>query len=224
MKEASETLHVQAKGILFDFDGVLIDSDPVYERHWRSWAESHGVSVAHIMAVHHGIPPVQTIGIVAPHLDARHEADQFKALCVGGLEGLIAHDGVAPLLPALPQGMWAIATSSFRKMVVQQLAYLALPKPDVLVTFDDVINGKPDPEPYLKAAAGLGLPASACVVIEDSPAGIKAGKAAGAQVIGITTTNPVEALQEADFIVSHFSDLAFDVHGESISVTATTAA
>ncbi len=220
MNQAAETLNIRAKGILFDFDGVLIDSDPVYERHWRSWAESHGVSVDHIMAVHHGIPPVQTIAIVAPHLDAQHEADQFKALCVGGLEGLIAHDGVATLLPKLPRGMWAIATSSFRKMVRQQLAYLELPTPEVLVTFDDVVNGKPAPEPYLKAAKGLGMDASACVVIEDSPAGIKAGKAAGAHVIGIATTNPKEALREADFIVDRLADLAFVVKDDAVTITA----
>lgn len=210
---------IHARAILFDFDGVLIDSEPVYEQHWRHWAEGHGVSVSHIMSVHHGIPPVQTIGIVAPHLDAEYEAEQFKALCVGGLDGLIAHEGVAGLLPTLPRHLWAIATSSFRKMVLSQLAYLGLPKPEVLVTFDDVVHGKPAPEPYQKAAEQLGFAPEDCVVIEDSLAGIKAGKAAGAQVIAVATTNAKAALGEADVVVERFADLSFSVDDNGVIVS-----
>ncbi|MEM8486762.1 MAG: HAD-IA family hydrolase [Bacteroidota bacterium] len=216
------TRQIHANAILFDFDGILIDSEPVYELHWRRWAEGHGVSVSHIMSVHHGIPPVQTIGIVAPHLDAVHEAEQFKALCVGGLDGLIAHDGVAALLPTLPRHLWAIATSSFRKMVLSQLAYLGLPKPDVLVTYDDVVHGKPAPEPYQKAAMQLGFAPEDCVVIEDSLAGIKAGKAAGAQVIAVATTNTKAALGEADVVVERFADLAFVIDGDRVTVNCKT--
>lgn len=212
------TPSIRAKAILFDFDGVLIDSEPVYEQHWRRWAEGHGVSLSHILSVHHGIPPVQTIAIVAPHLDPAYEAEQFKSLCVGGLDGLIAHEGVADLLPTLPRHLWAIATSSFRKMVLSQLAYLELPKPDVLVTFDDVVRGKPAPEPYQKAAAQLGFSPEDCVVIEDSLAGIKAGKAAGAQVIAVATTNDKAALIEADVVVERFADLDFVFDEKGVTV------
>ncbi len=210
---------IRAKAILFDFDGVLIDSEHVYEQHWRRWAAGHGVSLSHILSVHHGIPPVQTIAIVAPHLDPVYEAEQFKSMCVGGVEGLIAHEGVAALLPTIPRHLWAIATSSFRKMVLSQLAHLGLPVPEVLVTFDDVVQGKPAPEPYQKAAAQLGFAPEDCVVIEDSLAGIKAGKAAGAQVIAVATTNDKAALVEADVVVERFADLSFAIDDNGVTVT-----
>ncbi|MFK7847412.1 MAG: HAD-IA family hydrolase [Rhodothermales bacterium] len=211
-------MQLTGKAILFDFDGVLIDSDPVYERHWQQWAEAHGASYEHIISIHHGIPAVRTISIVAPHLDPVYEANQFLVKAVVDLDGLIAPAGVASILPQLPADRWAIATSSYRRMVGEQLSYLGLPEPRVLVTIDDVTEGKPAPEPYLQAAEKLGFVASDCIVIEDSPAGITAGKKAGAQVIAIASTKTIDALQEADMIVERFIDLDFQVSGDDILI------
>ncbi len=211
-------MHLRCKAILFDFDGVLIDSEPVYERHWYDWAGEHGVSYEHIISIHHGIPAVRTISIVAPHLDAQKEADQFQVRCVSNLEGLVAHNGVKALLEYLPADRWAIATSSYRNMVSQQMKHLALPDPGVLVTVEDVTRGKPDPEPYLLAAEKVGIPVSECVVIEDSPAGVAAGKSAGARVIGVTTTKRADELRQADLIVERLSDLHIKVSKEMIEI------
>lgn len=200
-------MHLACQAILFDFDGVLIDSEPVYERHWKEWADERGASYEHIISIHQGIPAIRTIGIVAPHLDAVHEVEQFQLRCINDLEGLVGHNGVKVLLESLPADRWAIATSSYRNIVSSQLKYLDLPTPRVLVTVEDVEHGKPAPDPYLQAAEKLGFPISECIVIEDSLAGIDAGKKAGARVIAVATTKLATELQQADVIVSHFADL-----------------
>ncbi len=210
---------LSCKAILFDFDGVIINSEPVYERHWKDWAEEHGASYEHIISIHHGIPAIRTISIAAPHVDAAYEADQFQYRCIGDLDGLIAYDGIKDVIPQLPADRWAIVTSSYRNMVGSQLDFLGLPRPQVLVTVDDVTQGKPHPEPYLKAAAALGIELSDCVVIEDSPAGITAGKKAGAQVIGVATTKTPDQLTEADIVVNAFSELKIQGSGDTIEIS-----
>ncbi len=210
---------VQFQAILFDFDGVLINSELVYDRHWEAWASSHGVSLEHILSIHHGLPVVNTIGTVAPHLNAVLEADRFVKTCMSDLEGVISHEGVPGLLQSLPAERWAIATSSYRPIVNNQLDYLALPYPKVLVTIEDVLQGKPAPDPYLKAAKDLGFSPEYCLVIEDSPTGITAAKAAGATVIAVKTTKPAEVLGHADVIVDRITDLQFNAGADHIEVS-----
>ena len=197
------------EAILFDLDGVLIDSDPIYERHWQRWAARHDVSFEHILAIHHGRTAIETMRTVAPHLDAKEEARRFNAILSADmdLEGLVAYDGVARLLPQLPPNRWAIATSAPRPVALSRLEYLALPFPSVLVTADDVAHGKPAPDPYVQAAEGLGHDPARCLVIEDAPAGIAAAQAAGARVIALATTNIPDALGDADAVLARFIDL-----------------
>ena len=123
------------------------------------------------------------------------------------MDGLLAYDGAEALLRSLPSDRWAIATSAPRAFALAGLRYLNLPMPKVLVTVDDVIDGKPAPDPYLQAAAGLGRAPARCLVIEDAPAGIEAARAAGARVIAVSSTNPLEALRAADAVVSRLTDL-----------------
>ena len=195
--------------ILFDLDGVLVDSNPMYERHWRRWAALHGVSFAEIVAVHHGRPAVQTIALVAPHMDAAVEAARYNAgVAAGGnVKNVRAYAGVRALLESLPEDRWAIVTSANRKLSSLLLHVLDLPIPRVLVTSDDVKQGKPSPDPYLKAAHALGYAPSRCLVIEDAPAGITAARAAGARVVALRTTNRFEVLQDAHAVLERFTDL-----------------
>ena len=206
--------------VLFDLDGVLIDSDLIYERHWQRWADAQNVSFEHIVAVHHGRPAVETIRLVAPHLDAERESKQFNATLAAdrNLEGLRAYDGAEALLHSLPADRWAIATSAPRPVALSRLRHLDLPMPAVLVTADDVVNGKPAPDPYLQAAAGLGWSPAQCVVIEDAPAGIVAARAAGAQVIAVSSTNPPKALQAAAAIISRLTDLEMSTEDASLHI------
>lgn len=195
--------------ILFDLDGVLVDSNPLYERHWQLWAARHDVSFAEIVAVHHGRPAVQTIGLVAPHMDAVVEAARYNAgVAAGGnVHDVRAYAGVHALLESLPEDRWAIVTSANRELSSLMLRVLKLPIPRVLVTSDDVKQGKPAPDPYLQAAHALGYAPSRCLVIEDAPAGVAAAREAGARVVAVRTTNRAEALKDAHAVVERFADL-----------------
>lgn len=201
----------RCQAVLFDLDGVLIDAELIYQRHWKNWAELHDVSFEQILAIHHGKPAIRTMEIVAPHLDAAAESKQFNQRLEEDLDmhGTVAYPGVETTLRALPHNRWAIATSAPGIIARSRLEYLGLPIPPVLITPGDVLQGKPAPDPYLAAAAGIGISATDCLVIEDSPTGIESARAAGAKVLALTTTHAPDALRKADAICPQFSDLVF---------------
>jgi sugar-phosphatase len=201
--------HFECDAILFDLDGVLIDSNSCIVRLWQNWADDHALDIEKIMQNAHGIRTIETIKIVAPHLDAVQEAALFEAREAQDTEGVFAIDGAAQILAALPQDTWAIVTSGTDGLVKARLKKTNLPIPAQLVTANDVRQGKPDPEPYLLGARRLGLPAERCVVLEDAPAGVTAGKRAGMRVIGIASTHTREELlaQGADLVLDQLSQL-----------------
>lgn len=196
------------KGIIFDLDGVLVDSDAVFDKYWRIWAAERGVAFEGIAAVHHGIPAIRTVGIVAPHLDAAREAKILEGMAAGDMDGHLAYPGAHELLADLPMGKWAIATSSPRELAIPRLLHLGLPIPRALVTINDVARGKPAPDPYIEAARQLAIPPQDCLVIEDAPAGIEAAQAAGARVIAVASTNTRQSLQQAEAVVQSIKDIA----------------
>jgi len=213
-------LHVDA--IIFDMDGVVIDSGDVYERHWRTWAAGHGLDYAtDIASVHPGRPPVETIRVVAPQLDAEAEAALFNA----GLDAsddanaATAMPGAVALLSSLPPDCWAIATSAVRVIAKQWLRHAGLPTPETLVTIDDIENGKPAPDPYLRAAELLGRNPRRCLVVEDAPAGITAARAAGATVLGVRTSHDAEALGQADHLALGVQDISVASRGGGLLVS-----
>jgi sugar-phosphatase len=198
---------VECDAILFDLDGVLIDSGICIVRHWREWAHQHGLDPAAIMRVAHGMRTVETMRLVAPHLDAEEEAEHFTAYEVVDTEGVVAIEGASQLLNRLLQDVWAIVTSGSRELATARLRRASLPIPRTLITADDVKQGKPAPEPYLVAAKRLGIAPSRCVVVEDAPAGIEAARAAGMQVIAMTTTHSRDELPERRLVIDHLSAL-----------------
>jgi sugar-phosphatase len=193
--------------ILFDLDGVLIDSTVCIERHWRTWAAQHGLDLAAIMQAAHGIRTVETMQLVAPHLDVEQEAERFTAAEVMDTEGVVQIEGAAELLNMLPADAWAVATSASKELARARMGRAGLPLPHVLVTAGDVKQGKPHPEPYLLAAQRMGLAPARCVVVEDAPAGIEAARAAGTQVIAITTTHPPHELAGQGLVIGRLSAL-----------------
>jgi len=180
--------------ILFDLDGVLIDSSACITRNWAAWAAPHGIDVAAIMKVAHGVRSIETIREVAPHLDAAAEAARLTALEVADTDGVVAMPGAHALLASLPDGAWTIVTSGNRDLAAARLAAVGLPVPAQMVTADDVTQGKPAPEPYLLGAQRLGVAPARCLVVEDAPAGIQAGRSAGIRVLGVASTHAPEAL------------------------------
>ena len=187
---------------LFDLDGTLVDSRVVVARHWALFAERHSLELAPILAVCHGRRSADTIAEVAPSLDALAEAAVLDAGEESDVDGLTLVPGAAELLDRLDSSSWAIVTSGHRALARRRLEAVGLPVPDVLVTGDAVEQGKPHPEGFLRAAGALGVEPAVCVVVEDAPAGIAAGRAAGARVVvGVTTTHAAEALEGADLVV-----------------------
>lgn len=191
---------LECEAILFDLDGVLIDSTSCITRHWQEWTRQHNLEMAAVMQVAHGLRTVETMRLVAPFLDAEEEAERFTAAEIADTDGVVAIEGAFEMLTALPRGVWAIVTSGSYELAKARLRRAGLPIPDTLVSGDDVRHGKPAPEPYLVGASRLGRSVERCVVIEDAPAGIGAARAAGMQVIGITATHPREALECAAIV------------------------
>ena len=156
--------------------------------------------LAGVLAEAHGRRTQDTIRAVAPWLDVEAETRGLEAGESDDTDGVVALPGAASLLESLPADRWAVATSGSRRLATTRLAHGGLPLPRVLVTAEDVERGKPDPQPYLAAAAALGVEPSRCLVVEDAPAGIAAGKAAGAAVLAVTTTFPASELGAADYL------------------------
>ena len=194
---------ITCDALLFDLDGVLIDSTPAVIRVWTQWATAHGFNPDEVVRVAHGRPSISTIREYLPHGDHEAENRVVESGEISDLNGVVPLPGARELLEALPPDRWTIVTSCTRQLGTTRLRAAGLPIPTRLVTCDDVKNGKPDPEPYLKGASLLGVATQDCIVVEDAPAGIRAGKAAGARVIACRTTSPEPELRDAgaDWIV-----------------------
>jgi mannitol-1-/sugar-/sorbitol-6-phosphatase len=193
---------LSCRAVLFDLDGVLVDSREAVERQWRVWAAEHGVDMDSIRPVMHGVRGAEAVAAVAPRLDAEAEAaliDRAQAL---DLDGVVALDGAAALVGALPPGSWTVVTSGRHELAEARLRHVGLPVPDSMVCAEDVARGKPEPDGYLLAASRLGVPPADCVVLEDAPAGVAAARAGGMRVVGVSSTHEPGELQGADAVVS----------------------
>lgn len=197
------------RALLFDMDGVLIDSTPAVARVWHRWALEHGLDPDEVVRRAHGRPSVATIRELLPNSDIEAEDREVERREIEDLDGVVPLPGVLELLNTLPSERWTIVTSCTRPLALLRLRTAGLPIPKKLITSNDIKNGKPHPEPYLKAASLLGYPAAECVVVEDAPSGIRAGKAAGARVIAFPTTMDRQDLQNAraDWILRNCADI-----------------
>ncbi|MFN2570838.1 MAG: HAD-IA family hydrolase [Gemmatimonadales bacterium] len=187
-------MELRCKALLFDLDGVLVDSRAVVERTWQRWAERHGIDPAPFLAIAHGRRAFDTLRAVAPHLATKAEVTWLDDTERVDVESLRALPGAVQLLSSLPRDRWAIVTSCDLVLARVRLGAAGVPLPDVFVVSDDVQQGKPAPEGYRLAAHRLALDPGECIVFEDAPAGVAAGLAAGARVIGLTTTHAARDL------------------------------
>ena len=195
-----------------------MDSTPSVERVWRTWAVKHGLDPEHIADQAHGRRSIETIRAVAPELDAEKENIEVEQMEIDDKEGVTALPGAAELLAHLPADKFAIVTSATRPLAVARLGYAGIPVPRYMITADDVANGKPSPEPFLKGAALLGFNPADCLVFEDSPAGISSARSAGMKAIALQTTYPAEQLQDAHAIIGNLADVKAILRDGSISL------
>jgi mannitol-1-/sugar-/sorbitol-6-phosphatase len=212
---------IHCAALLFDMDGVLIDSTPAVARVWRRWAIEHGFNPEEVVARAHGRPSLTTVREYLPNGNHEAENREVERREIEDLEGVVPLPGALDLLSHLPEDRWTIVTSCTRALAEVRLKAAGLPLPRKLITSNDIVYGKPHPEPYLKGAAVLGFPPADCIVLEDAPAGVRAGKAAGAKVITFRTTVQESALREAgaDWILNNCADIGLLDHGKDLKLT-----
>ena len=210
---------LSCSALIFDLDGVLVDSEAVVDRHWRRWALRLGLRPEDVLQTAHGRRTVEVVSELAPALDAVEEAARLEAAAGPDAEGLVVYDGAAELLRGLPPGSWAVATSAASATARSRLKAAGLPLPSVLVSADDVRRGKPDPEPFVRAAAELGVPPDRCVVVEDAEAGVEAALRGGMQVVAVTTTHPRERLRHATAIAASVASIRVSSGPDGLDVS-----
>ncbi|MFB8248459.1 HAD family hydrolase [Streptomyces sp. NPDC001046] len=213
------TIHAQA--LLFDNDGTLVSSLASVDRCWAQWAAEYGITAQEFARVElHGRPAAEIAADllpaeIVPEAVARIEDLEVEDVPRGGVHLL---PGTRALLDALPADRWAVVTSATRRLAEARLDAVGI-LPKTLVAADDITRGKPDPEPYLLAARALGVDPARCVVLEDAPAGLASGRAAGMTTVALTTTHRAEELH-ADLVVENLSALSALVTDRGVEISA----
>jgi sugar-phosphatase len=201
---------LRATALLFDMDGVLVDSRAAIDRVRRRWARKCGLDEEAVVQLPHGQKTRDIITRLAPHLNVTEEVAWLDADEARDLEGITAIGGAAALLAQLQPQEWAVVTSSGGALARDRLRAAGLPVPRTLVSGDMVSRGKPAPEGYLAGAKQLGRPPAECVVFEDAPAGIQAGVAAGMRAIGVATTYARTSLTDCVAVVADLSEVSVE--------------
>ena len=202
--------------VIFDLDGTLIDSTPAVLRSWATWTREHGLA-PEAQAGHHGVPSASVVRALLPA--DRHEAAiaRINELEIADVSDIVVLPGAIEALQALRYAKNAIATSCDLRLAKARIAAAKLAPPSVLVTADDVVRGKPAPDPFLEAARRLQVDPANCLVVEDSPMGLQAARAAGCATLAVITTTPAEELV-ADAVVDTLADVRFELTPYGIRV------
>ena len=212
-------LEFRCKAFLFDLDGVLVDSRSVVERTWQRWGELHQVDPAPFLKFAHGRRARDTLRMVDPRFATDAEVEWLDATELADREKLPAVPGARELVTTLPRDRWAIVTSCGRDLARFRLGIAGVPMPDVMIVAEDAKRGKPAPDGYLFGADRLGYRPSDCIVFEDAPAGVAAGKAAGARVVGLTTTHAAADLPGVEATIADFRGIDIRLRQDDLVVT-----
>jgi len=191
----SGRITVEAAGLLFDNDGVIVSSIASVNRCWRRWAEHYGVPVGEDFEIEHGTRAVDAMQKLVPGIDVAEGLKVIEDMELEDVADLEVLPGVKTLLESLPMERWAIVSSATYRLLVGRLKVAGLPVPERIVSGDRVVHGKPHPEPYLRGAEMIHSAPGDCIVIEDAPSGARAGKAAGCRVLGVLGTHSAEELR-----------------------------
>jgi sugar-phosphatase len=205
------------KAVLFDMDGTLVDSTSVVERAWGCWAARHGIPPEAVLSFAHGRPTIAVMEHFLPARDHAEELEEMERYEETQLEGIVAVPGATQVDHALQNRPWAIVTSAWRTLAEARVRAAGLPLPKVIVPVDEICNGKPHPEGFLRAAEQLGVAPKDCLVFEDTRPGIQAGVNAGMQVVALLTTASAQQLKHRPLILD-FRDVTVLPDGESIKL------
>jgi mannitol-1-/sugar-/sorbitol-6-phosphatase len=199
-----DVLH--ARAIVFDKDGVLLDTMAMIRETWAGWARARGLDPDEVLASIH-MTGYELLARFVPTADPGAEFRWIGARQAALEPSIVAFGGAAELISRLPRNAWAVVTSARREVSIRHLGIAGLPVPDVLIAAEDTPRGKPDPAGYRLAAERLGVRADDCVVVEDAPAGVRAARDAGMSVVAVTTTHMADDLREADAIIGSLTQL-----------------
>ncbi|HCA86185.1 MAG TPA: phosphatase [Streptomyces sp.] len=211
-------MKIHADALLFDMDGTLISSLDSVVRCWTRWAREYGVTEEFARVSLHGRPAVEIIAELLPAERIPEALARIERLEIEDVAGVLVLPGTKDLLASLPGDRWAVVTSATRRLAEARLAEAGI-RPPLLIAADDVVRGKPDPEPFLLAAGKLGAEPARCVVFEDAPAGLTAGRAGGMRTVALTTTHGRDELA-ADLVVGDLSAVSVQVSGATMAVSA----
>lgn len=203
--------------VIFDFDGTLADSHAAMMRAYQVWADEFGIDHA-VLGNYTGMPSEAVARAVLPEAQVATAAPRIEELEIADTDGVIALPGAYDALRTISDARRAIATSCTSPLLTARLAATQLPQPAVVVTRDQVANGKPAPDSFLLAAERLGVDPSRCLVCEDAPAGVQAARAAGMAVLGLTTNHTVDELQ-ADWHAATLAEVTFDSRADGVVVS-----
>lgn len=210
------TLH--PRGILFDMDGVLVSSLGSVERSWETWAKARGIDPALAIRTAHGRRAIETVRLLRPDLNDMEELQWLERMEIADNIGLETLAGVERILDHLPEKYWTVVTSATERLARSRMELGGIRVPARIVSAEMVSQGKPDPEPYRKGAALLGLSPAECLVIEDSASGAKAGHAAGCKVLATLYSHALDSLKDADWVVGSLEDVHVQVAGDELEV------
>ncbi|AZM52203.1 phosphatase [Streptomyces sp. WAC 01529] len=214
-------MKIQADALLFDNDGTLISSLESVYRCWKRWAEEYGITAEEFARVElHGRPAAEIAADLLPPAEVAEAVARIEELEVSDVPGGVdLLPGTRELLASLPMDRWAVVTSATRVLAEARLAEVGI-RPGLLIAADDITRGKPDPEPFLLAAGKLGAAPARCVVFEDAPAGLQAGRAAGMITVALATTHDRAELS-ADFLVKDLSAVSAQAMAGAVEITVT---
>ncbi|MFI0906082.1 HAD family hydrolase [Streptomyces sioyaensis] len=211
-------MKITADALLFDNDGTLISSLESVYRCWSRWAKEYGVTEEDFARVAlHGRPAAEIVADLLPADVVPAAVARIEQLEVEDAGGVVALPGTLALLESLPAERWAVVTSASQRLAEARLGQAGI-RPKNLIAADDISRGKPDPEPFLLAAARLGADPARCVVFEDAPVGLAAGRAAGMMTVALTTTHRAEELS-ADLVVPDLSAVSAQATDGSVEIT-----
>jgi sugar-phosphatase len=210
-------INLTCMAVLFDMDGTLVDSTRVVELAWEGWAKRHNLPLPAVLSFSHGRPTIATMEHFLPGRDHTEELDEMERHEETQLEDILAVPGAVQVVHALQNHPWAIVTSAWRTLAEARVTAAGLPLPKVVVPVDEIQNGKPDPEGFLRAAEQLGVPPEECLVFEDTRPGIEAGMKAGMQVVALRTTMPPHELAHRP-LIRDFRDVTIRPDGDRLNV------